>query len=105
VNAPEQQPFSPGEVSDPIRVVHAGAALPTRRIENMMRAAAETSANIELSVFLTPNTPAYVAELEALAEALGPKVRMLPPVAHRDLLPTLNTFDVGIHVLPATVTN
>jgi hypothetical protein len=105
VNAPETKPFTPREVGNSIRVVHAGAALPTRRIENMMRAAAETSADIELSVFLTPNTPAYVAKLEALAEDLGPKVRMLPPVAHRDLLPTLNTFDVGIHVLPPTVTN
>lgn len=105
VNAPEQKSFSPGEVSTPIRLVHAGAALPTRRIENMMRAVAQSSADVELSVLLTPNHPSYVTQLEALAEELGPRVRMLPPVPHDELLPTLNSFDVGIHVLPATVTN
>lgn len=105
VNAPEQKAFSPVDVSTPIRLVHAGAALPTRRIENMMRAVAESTADVELSVLLTPNHPSYVAQLEALAEELGPRVRMLPPVAHEELLSTLNTFDVGIHVLPATVTN
>lgn len=105
INAPERQAYSPRAVAAPIRVVHAGAALPTRRIENMMRAAAESRADVELSVLLTPNHPAYVAELEALARELGPRVRMLPPVPHHELLSTLNTFDVGIHVLPATVTN
>ncbi|WP_309128020.1 glycosyltransferase family 1 protein [Microbacterium sp.] len=104
-NAPAYLPYSPGTVSAPIRLVHAGAALPTRRIETMMRAVAESSADIELSVLLTPNNPAYVAELEQLARSLGPRVRMLPPVDHHDLLPTLNRYDVGIHVLPATVTN
>lgn len=105
VNAPSRQPFSPGEVHSPIRLVHAGAALSTRRIENMMRAVAASSADIELSVLLTPNQPAYVAELEQLARDLGPRIIMLPPVEHHELLPTLNSFDVGIHVLPSTVTN
>ncbi|GAT72648.1 hypothetical protein MHM582_1124 [Microbacterium sp. HM58-2] len=105
VNAPDLLPFTPGPVGSPIRLVHAGAALRTRRIENMMRAAAEADADIELSVLLTPNTPAYVRELEELASTLGPRVRLLPPVSHHDLLPTLNSFDVGVHVLPADVTN
>ncbi|GGD72151.1 glycosyltransferase family 1 protein [Microbacterium murale] len=105
VNAPERKGFTPGAVSSPIRLVHAGAALPTRKIEKMMRAVAESTADIELSVLLTPNTPAYVSKLEALALELGPRVRMIPPVAHENLLQTLNSFDVGIHVLPPTVTN
>lgn len=105
VNAPSQQPFSPGAVSSPLRLVHAGAALSTRRIENMMRAVAASTADIQLSVLLTPNQPAYVTELEQLARDLGPRVVMIPPVDHHELLATLNTFDVGIHVLPATVTN
>ncbi len=105
LNAPERQPYAPGRVATPIRLVHAGAALPTRRIENMMQAAADCSADIELTLLLTPNTPSYVARLNELAARLGPRIRMLPPVPHEDLLETLNTFDVGIHVLPATVTN
>lgn len=104
-NAPIRQSFAPMVVRKPVRLVHAGAALPGRRIEQMMEAAATSTADVTLSVFLTPNNPDYVERLKAAAEAIGPRVQVLPPIPHTELLSTLNTFDIGIHVLPPTVTN
>lgn len=104
-NAPAFVRRSPGAVSSPVRIVHAGAALPTRRIERMMRAVARSTADVVLTIHLTPNNPAYLEELQALADQLGGRVRLEPPVPHRELLDMLGTHDVGIHVLPPTVTN
>lgn len=104
-NAPAFVDRSPRPPSSPVRIVHAGAALPTRRIERMMRAVAASSAEVVLTVYLTPNNPAYLAKLRDLAATLGDRVRFEAPVPHGELLDMLSTHDVGIHVLPPTVTN
>jgi hypothetical protein len=104
-NSPTYRDLAPTAVGTPIRLVHPGAALRSRRIENMMRAAASTSADVTLSVYLAPNDPAYVHELRELALQLGERVTVLEAVPHSELLGVINAHDVGIHVLPPTVTN
>lgn len=104
-NAPDFRDGTPSPVHSPIRLVHAGAALPSRRIERMMRAVAAASSDVVLTVHLTPNTPGYLAELRRLADELGPRVRVEPPVPHAELIDRLSEHDVGIHVLPPDVTN
>lgn len=104
-NAPPLRAMMPSEVQSPIRLVHAGAALRGRRIEEMIQAVSDSTSNITLTVFLTPNNPEYVTELSALASLHPDRVNVLPPVKHDELLGILNGFDVGIHVLPPTVTN
>lgn len=104
-NAPEFRALAPARVEAPLRIVHAGAALPGRRIEVMMQAVAASRSAVALSLYLTPNDQGYLDELHRLADALGERIQVLPPVAHEDLLDTLNGFDLGIHVLPPSVTN
>lgn len=104
-NAPELRDGTPSTVHTPIRLVHAGAALPSRRIERMMRAVAAARSDVVLTVHLTPNNPGYLAELQRLADELGPRVRLEPPVPHSRLIEALSEHDVGIHVLPPDVTN
>jgi hypothetical protein len=104
-NSPAYLDLAATPVHSPIRLVHAGAALRGRRIEAMMRAAASTRADVTLAVYLTPNDPAYVTELRTLAADLGERVSVHEPVPHDELLNVINTYDIGIHVLPPTVTN
>lgn len=104
-NSPAYRDMSPSSSTGPIRLIHAGAALRSRRIEAMMRAASETSTDVTLDVYLAANDPSYVAELRALAAELGDRVHVHDAVPHDELLDTINRYDIGIHVLPPTVTN
>ncbi|MDF2805069.1 MAG: hypothetical protein K0S43_15 [Cellulosimicrobium sp.] len=104
-NSPSFVAMEPTPVGYPVRIVHPGASLRSRRLENMVAAVAASTADVRLTLFLTGNDPAYVAELRALAEGLGDRVRVEDAVPHDELLALVNTYDVGIHVLPPTVTN
>lgn len=104
-NSPTYRELPPSRTSSPIRMIHPGAALRGRRIENMMRAAAGTTADVTLDLYLTPNDPVYLQELRELADDLGPRIAIHDPVPHAELLTVINAHDVGIHVLPPTVTN
>ncbi|MBM7504160.1 glycosyltransferase family 1 protein [Agromyces aurantiacus] len=104
-NSPAFVPMEPSPVATPIRIIHPGASLRSRRLEQMMQAVAESSADVSLTMYLAGNDPAYVRELRTLAASLGNRVRVEDAVPHDDLLPLINAHDVGIHVLPPTVTN
>ncbi|WRS30236.1 asparagine synthase-related protein [Actinomycetaceae bacterium MB13-C1-2] len=95
----------PTPVHHPIRLVHAGAALPNRHIEIMMRAVARSISEVTLDLYLTGTGTQYHRSLEQLSDDLGPRIRVLEPIARGDLVGTLNHYDVGIHFLPATATN
>ncbi|WP_435743817.1 glycosyltransferase family 1 protein [Microbacterium sp. PMB16] len=104
-NAPAGRALEPTPVHEPIRLVHAGGAMPGRRIELMMKAAATTRTDLTFTLYLTSSSPAYLTQLSALAAELGPRIRVEPAVASTELLDLLNDYDVGIHLLPPTVTN
>jgi glycosyltransferase involved in cell wall biosynthesis len=104
-NSPAFVAIEPTTVGVPIRIIHPGASLRSRRLETMLRAVAESSADVSLTMYLAANDPPYVDELRRLADALGDRVRVKDAVAHAQLLPLINAHDVGIHVLPPTVTN
>lgn len=104
-NSPAFASVEPTPVHAPISIIHPGASLRSRRLENMLRAVAESSADVSLTMYLAPNDPAYVAELRRLADTLGDRVRVEDAVPHDELLGLINAHDVGIHVLPPTVTN
>ncbi|WP_217136076.1 glycosyltransferase family 1 protein [Leucobacter chinensis] len=103
--APYRPDLRPGPVGDPIRLVHSGVAAPNRRPEVMMRAVAEAKTNITLDLFLTQQQTPFGAELRALADSLGERVRVHPPVPHEELVGVLNQFDLGLHILAPTNTN
>ena len=104
-NSPAFATIEPTPVHTPISIIHPGASLRSRRLENMLHAVAASSADVTLTMYLAPNDPAYVAELRGLARTLGERVRVEDAVPHDELLGLINSHDVGIHVLPPTVTN
>ena len=104
-NASPALSLEAGPVGSPIRLVHSGGAQPNRRIEVMMEAAAASRADVTLDLYLTHEKSAYAAGLRDLADRLGERVTVHPPMPQADLVRKLNEYDVGIHVLPPTNTN
>jgi len=104
-NAPRFESREPSPVHTPLRLVHAGAALRERRLEETIRAVASSSADLRLTIHLTENDPAYLDELRALAASTGGRVTLLPPVPQPELVETLSAHDVGIHVMSSHITN
>lgn len=104
-NAPAYRSLAPTGVHEPIRLVHAGGAMPGRKIELMMKAAAATATDLSFTLYLTSSSPAYLTQLRDLAAELGPRIRIEPAVPATELLDRLHDYDVGIHLLPPTVTN
>ncbi len=104
-NASPMRDFEPRPVAQPLRIVHSGASLSNRRVEHIMRAVAAAGNGATLDLYLVGEGTPYHAGLVALADELGDRVRLLPPVPNDRLLDVLNDYDVGIHVLPPTNTN
>ncbi len=103
--APFRADLRPAAVADSIRMVHSGGVNPGRRIDVMMRAVAAASIDVSLDLYLVGKGSDTYQQLERLAEELGDRVRILPPVTQAELVSTLNAYDVGIHVLAPTCTN
>lgn len=104
-NATEFQDLEPVPVEEPLRLVHSGASQVNRRLERMMRAVARSSNGATIDLYLVGAGTAYYRSLQDLAEELGERVRILPPVSHAELVSTLNRYDVGLPFLPPTTTN
>jgi len=104
MNATPFQDLAPSETSDTIRLVHSGIAAPDRRLEVLIEAVVASSANVTLDLFLVETTAAYSQLLRDRANG-DARIRFNEPVAYRDLVSTLNRFDVGVHVIAPTSFN
>lgn len=104
-NASPSQNLDPQPVNTPAGLVHSGIAAPERQLEILVNAVTSTSADVTLDLILMPTDAAYHARLTALAEQSGGRVRVLDPVPNAQLVKTLNSYDVGLHVLPPTSFN
>jgi hypothetical protein len=100
-NAAPLTDLSPSPLSDPIRAVHSGACLRNRRLDVLIDAMEQTTARVTLDFYLTPNDPGFLSELKERAADL-PSVTVHDPLPYSELIPTLNGYDVGIHILPPT---
>ncbi|WP_029262002.1 MULTISPECIES: hypothetical protein [Microbacterium] len=100
-NAAPFADLTPTPVEAPLRLVHSGACLRNRNLDEMIQAVEASRADATLDLYLTPNHPDYLEELRALT-AGSTRVRILDPVPYADLIRTINAYDVGIHLLPPT---
>jgi len=101
MNAPSFIDLKPSAVAEPIRLVHAGAALANRRLEVLIDAVAAVGPVVELDFYLTTNDASYLNSLKSRASSAS-NVHFQEPVAFDALVPTLNSYDVGIHILAPT---
>ncbi|MDR2999461.1 MAG: glycosyltransferase family 1 protein [Microbacterium sp.] len=98
-NATPFHALEPGAVSRPIRLVHSGAGLRDRNLMLMAKAVAEAETDVTLDFLLTANDPEYIDELRRFAQSTN-RVRVLDPVPYDRLISTLNSYDVGVFLLP-----
>lgn len=98
-NATPFHDLEPTSCKETIRFVHSGAGLRNRNLLLMAQAVEEASNEVSLDFYLTPNNPDYIAELRRFAEGSA-RIRVHDPVPYRDLIATLNQYDVGLFVLP-----
>ena len=88
-------------VGTPIRLVHSGASIRNRRLEVLVDAAAASTSDVTLDLYLMDNDPDYVAELRERGAA-SDRIRFPDPVPYQQLITRLNEYDVGIHVMAPT---
>lgn len=104
VNATPFQQLDPTPVSTPIRLVHSGIPAPARKLDVMIDAVRDSTADVTLDLYLIKDGSKYYEELRA--RALGnPRVRFMDPVPYADLITTLNQYDVGLSVIAPTTFN
>ena len=99
MSAPWYRALSPTAVPpDRLRMVHAGIANPNRQLEKMIDITEALDERFSLDFYLT-GSPDYIAVLRARAASGSGRVRVLPPVAFDDIVPTLNGYDIGLYYL------
>ncbi len=104
VNATPFADLEAGPVGAPVRLVHSGGVAVQRRLDIMIQGVRETSADVTLDLYLVPGEPTLMAQLKALAGD-DPRIRFRDPVPYRELVPTLNAYDIGLSIFPPTTFN
>jgi hypothetical protein len=102
-NAPPFQDLRPLPVSTPIRLLHLGVADERRRLEDTINAVSQLGDRFTLDLVLRGEN-SYRERLEMLA-ASNHQIRVLEPVTAAKLHGFANSYDVGLHLLPADSPN
>jgi hypothetical protein len=104
-SVPPSHPLEPAPMqSDRVRLVHHGWANPSRRIELMIEMMHHVDQRYSLDLILMSFDQRYSDFLQAAADRTN-NVRILPPVAYEDIIPTTNRYDVGVFLCPPTTFN
>lgn len=104
-NAAAYQELEPAPVApDRLRMVHHGAALPVRRLENMLDVMQHLDRRFCLDLVLMPTVPSYLESLKRSA-AGDDRIRFLPPVPMKELVRFSNAYDIGLYLLHASSFN
>jgi len=106
-NAPDFEDLNPNLLDEnkrSIRLIHHGAAGPSRKIENMIKMMDHLDERFELNLMLIEAWPGYLRRLQRLVKG-KPNIHFLPPVPMRTLPRYLNQFDMGVYILEPTSFN
>jgi hypothetical protein len=104
VNATPHYDLPVKPVGRPIRLVHSGGVAPQRRLDIMIQGVRETTADVTLDLYLVDTDSPVMAQLRELAGD-DPRIRFCEPVPYAQLVPTLNSYDVGLSIFPPTTFN
>jgi len=83
---------------EPLRIIHHGAALRARQLEQMIHAVDRLGKNYTLDLMLVASDPVYMKSLETLVQGKS-NIRLLPPVAPDKIIDTLRSYHVGLYSL------
>lgn len=102
MNVPEyvELPFHPVD-PEHVRIVHHTTAARNRMIEQMIDVVALTDPRFSLEFMLVERDAAYVQEVKQRAQERAPgRITFRAAVPPAQISPTINAFDVGLHLLP-----
>lgn len=101
-NAAPYADLKPQPVRLPLRLVHHGSANASRGIDWMIRSISASSADFVFDLYLAQAGSKSVDVLRELAQD-DPRITIKDAVPYAELVPLLNTYDVGIStILPNT---
>lgn len=104
MNATPYQDLEPNPVARPIRLVHSGACQRRRDLGTMIQGVMDSSNDVILDLYLTPNDPQHLQELKDLCAA-DSRITIHDPVPYENLVTVLNQYDVGISLIPPNTFN
>lgn len=96
-NAAPYAALTPKPTGRPLRLVHSGAGLANRGLEELVEAMARVSTPMTLDLYLVASNPSL---LERLRHEAGRTVTFHEAVPYNELISTLNAYDVGVFILP-----
>jgi len=100
-NATSYQKLSPSAIeNNKIRIIHHGAAIPSRKLELMLEVMKKVNNRFSLDLMLVGNKT-YIHKLKKIAQNLN-NVRFIPPVKQESISQYLNQYDLGIYILQST---
>jgi len=103
-NAAFYSDLEPNPIGTKIKLIHHGGSIPSRKIEEMIKLTELLGDGYELTLMLMVVDKAYHAQLIEMAKSYS-NVHFVEPVPFKDIIPTLNKFDMGIYILPPTSFN
>lgn len=104
-NSPEYVECAPTPVDDHrVRMIHHGAARWDRGISEIVEAMEALDGRFEMT-FMLLGDPAMEAELGQRIEALGARVRIVPPVPTEEITAAINQYDLEVMFYPPRTKN
>lgn len=104
-SVPYYRDLKPGIVDNSkIKMVHHGAANPDRKLENMIHMFKFLDQRYHLDFYLVGNQR-YVTHLKKLAAPFGERINFLEPLPFEKIIPSLNSYDIGLYLLEDTTFN
>lgn len=99
-NAPKYADL-PVSMIDPenIKIIHHGGINRSRKLELMISLMDRLDERFSLYLMLVESDARYYRELEVLADK-NPRVHMIPPVEMIKIVDEINTYDIGLYMLP-----
>jgi hypothetical protein len=99
-NAPSYQALEPSPiVAGKIRMIHHGATIRSRHLEVLIEVMKYLDNRFSLDLMLMVSDDAYMRHLRERA-ANDPRIRFIPPVRMEDICSYINSYDLGIYLLP-----
>lgn len=90
-------------LNDKLKIVHHGAALENRRLEDFISLVSLLDKRFELYFYLLPSQIKYYKYLQNIAQKTVPgRIHFMEPLLPQDLVAGLAGFDVGIPLISAT---
>ncbi|HLP10793.1 MAG TPA: glycosyltransferase [Flavobacteriales bacterium] len=103
-NLPVKTDINPSKINGRIKLVHHGAGLRDRKLENMFELMKFLSPDkFEFHIYLTNNQPEYMKELKSTYDF--EHVFFHDPVPMTEIVNEINQYDIGICIVPHTNEN